>query len=303
MELSTISTQSLSKKLQYFDLSWQGETRRTELFIPENIKMPSPIVLMLHGAGGNSLMAAKQTDWCAKADKEGFIVAFPNGLPFDPDRSSSFLRNPQVWNSGVERGGIRVSDTDDVGFIGELIDQLKIKYSIDERKIFAAGFSNGGGMCWRLALELSEKLTAMAAVCSYLTVSEPWHQTRSIPALLIACLEDPLVPVDGGAVKDIWSRAEIMRPSVRISVEQYASFSGCSPRPTVRQINPDVSQLTYGPGKDGCMVEFYTVADAGHAYPGGPRLLSERIAGKATDALNATDVIWEFFKTGGRSVC
>ena len=151
-------------------------------------------------------------------------------------------------------------------------------------------------MCWRLAIELSRKVAAVAAVCSYLTVDEPWHQARPVPAIFIACLDDPLVPIDGGPVKDIWSRTEIMRPSVRKSVEKYATFIGCSADPHTDDMGHGVTKRRYGPGDEDCLVEFITVANAGHAYPGGPILLSERIAGKPTDAINATDHLWEFFQ-------
>jgi polyhydroxybutyrate depolymerase len=128
-------------------------------------------------------------------------------------------------------------------------------------------------------------------------MSEPLTQKQPVSALIIACIDDPFVPIDGGTVKDIWSRAEIQRPSVRLSVEKYAALMNCSLRPVTKQLGEDVLQLTYGSGRENSEVVFYTIADAGHVYPGGPRLLSERIAGKPTDALNATDVIWEFFKS------
>lgn len=255
---------------------------------------------MFHGAGGNSLMAAKQTSWCEKAEEEGFIVAFPNGLPFDPDRATSFLRNPQVWNSGVERGITaiteRVAENDDLGFTNALLDRLHQEFNVDESRTFAAGFSNGGGMCWRLAIELSNRFTAIATVCSYLSVAELLVQSHPVSALFIACADDPLVPIDGGPVKDIWSRAEIDRPSVRLSVARYAALIGCSVNPIHEQLTQNVSRLTYSDGDNMSRVVFYIIADAGHVYPGGPQVLSERIVGKPTDALNATDTIWQFFQ-------
>ncbi|HEY9684567.1 MAG TPA: hypothetical protein V6C86_23500 [Oculatellaceae cyanobacterium] len=297
-----MSTSSISKQLQTFELNFAGINRKVDYFVPTNLKEPSPVVLMLHGAGGTSLMAAKQTDWCAKAEQEKFIVVFPNGVSFDPSRPSGFLRNPQVWNSGVERGSARINYTDDVGFINLLLESMRERFEhlIDPKKIFAAGFSNGGGMCWRLGIELSAKLAGIAVVCSYLSLPEPWQQERPVPAVIIACLDDPLVPIDGGPVRDIWSRAEIFRPSVMQSVEKYAALVGCSDPPTSKQINEQVLLQSYSstspPFNDKkTRVDFYSVSGAGHAYPGGPRLLSERIAGKPTDALRATDVIWRFF--------
>jgi polyhydroxybutyrate depolymerase len=247
---------------------------------------------MLHGAGGNSLLAAKQTNWCEKAEAEKFIVAFPNGLPFNRSRPASFLRNPAFWNSGGTRPP---SSINDVLFLDQLLDELAQKYAIDPKKLFAAGFSNGGAMCWRLAIELSEKISAIAPVCSFISLPQPWHQTKAVSAIVISCLDDPLVPIDGGVVKDIWSRVETYRPSVREAVEDYSRLLKSTPPPLAHNLSSDVLMLSYRPGKDNSRLVFYTIADAGHSYPGGHPALSQRIAGKATNAIDATSLIWQFF--------
>lgn len=57
---------------------------------------PLPLVLMLHGGGGTGKAAAWEMEWTAKAEKEGFLVVFPNALARDPTKPSSFAGNPQL---------------------------------------------------------------------------------------------------------------------------------------------------------------------------------------------------------------
>jgi polyhydroxybutyrate depolymerase len=259
-----------------------------------------PLVLVFHGAGGDSEKAAGITGWDRKADDEEFIVAFPNGVPANPERPPSFLRNPQFWNAGSKRGADNRPGPDDVAFSDTIVDTMGKNYNLDWKRIYATGFSNGAAMCWRLGVELSNRIAAIGPVAGYLAVQDPKPE-KAVPAIVIACLKDPLIPIDGGIVKDIWSRQERNRPSVREVVKQYAVLCGCQQEPSSSDEQGGVTKIVYGPGQNGTEVVFYTIADAGHSYPGGRELLSERIVGKPTDKLNATDVIWDFFQSHPQS--
>src|SRR4051812_40754373 len=60
---------------------------------------PLPLVLVLHGTGSNSKIATEYNGWVSKADREGFAVVAPDGLPKQPGRPASIESNPRVWNS------------------------------------------------------------------------------------------------------------------------------------------------------------------------------------------------------------
>ena len=284
-----------------FDLTLNGLARNFLVHIPSgyNGSEALPLVLVFHGAGGDAERAAGITGWNTKADLEKFFVAYPNGLPPNIERPPSFLRNPQRWNAGSKRGATSDPGADDVGFSSTIIDTVGKNYNLDSTRVYATGFSNGAAMCWRLGVELSNRIAAIGPVAGYLAIQDP-HPEKVVPAIVIACLNDPLIPIDGGIVKDIWSRQERNRPSVREVVKQYAALCGCSPEPSSTQEDDGVTKIVYGPGKNGAEVVFYTIADAGHSYPGGREFLSERIVGKPTDKLKATHEIWEFFKTRSR---
>lgn len=271
-------------------LDFGGFQRTYRLHLPARYDSEKsyPLVLVFHGAGGTGELAAEITGWHHKADAEDFIAVFPDGLAKDPTRPQSFLRNPQFWNAGVASSG--VTRPDDVAFIDALVKELQRAYKIDSTRVYATGFSNGAAMAWRLAVDLSKVVVAIAPVAGFLAIPEP-ELIRAVPALVIACEDDPMIPIDGGRVKDIWSKEERTRPSLREIVKNYAAACGCQNEPELLFCEHGVTHLFYQP-----YVHFYIVPEAGHTYPGGAETLSERMFGKRTDKLNATDVIWRFFQ-------
>jgi polyhydroxybutyrate depolymerase len=249
---------------------------------------------MFHGGGGTARLAALSTRWSDQADQVGFAVVYPEGVRPDPRRPATFLRNPPFWNVGSGVGYAERVNVDDVGFIRGLLDELCERLPLDPERIYATGFSNGASMAFQVAMELPERIAAIAPVAGYLRCSRP-RPTRPIPMVYIAGAADPLIPLAGGGVESPWGELEDRPPVVR-SVETWASWLGCPPKPHVVSDRGGVRRVRYGPGERGAEVEFITIAEAGHVWPGGPAVLAERIAGKRTDKLNATDAIWEFFE-------
>src|SRR4030042_6134147 len=109
------------------------------LFIPEKIhNTPAvPVVLVFHGGGGKPENMPDVTRFDTLADAEGFVVAYPRGV----SRGESIERD--TWNAGLCCGYAKKNNIDDVGFIRALLDDLSSVVSIDPRRIFAAGLSNG----------------------------------------------------------------------------------------------------------------------------------------------------------------
>src|SRR6476646_2723068 len=113
-----------------------GEMKRTyHVHVPEkyDAKKPTPVVLALHGAAMTGRMMRWFTDLDRKADREGFIVVYPDGTG-----SGSFL----TWNAGsvFRLAGNRA---DDVAFLRAMLDDLGKKFNVDSKRVFATGMSNG----------------------------------------------------------------------------------------------------------------------------------------------------------------
>lgn len=147
---------------------WRNETtrhatqnRQYRLYIPKNYKatVPASLIIALHGMNATMEEFSNTIQIDKLADQENTIIVCPQALK---DTSSGLV----AWNSGVslQIGQQLNSSVDDVGFIRFLIDRIASQYAIDPGKVFAFGFSTGGFMTQRLALELNDKIKVFASV-------------------------------------------------------------------------------------------------------------------------------------------
>jgi polyhydroxybutyrate depolymerase len=251
-----------------------------------------PLLIALHGGDGTSQSMVSLTlgGLNSLADKEGFIVVYPDGVE-------------NQWNDGREGDFTRAhrEKIDDVGFISALIDHLAQKHKIDSKRIYATGISNGAMMSYRLACELSHKIAAVAPVCGAMPLDlvSRCSPAKPISVLVISGTEDRLVPWDGGSV--IGGRGRIL--SVPDSVKYWVTLNQCSATPvTTMEADTDpqdgtrVREEVYGQGKDGTEVILYAIEGGGHTWPGGLQYLSEAVIGRTSRDIDADVVIWDFFK-------
>jgi len=268
-------------------------------------KTPSPLVIMLHGGGGTARAAMWETGWAEKADKEGFLVVFPNAMARDPSRQSSFSSNPQLWNDGSDRFYSGQKAQDDVGFISALIDDLAAKFALDRRRVFLTGFSNGASMCFSIGARLSDRIAAIAPVAGALWFDPP-ELRHPVSLCYITGTVDPLNLIEGGEPKLATGASDSVRskskPPVRESIQKWAKALGCEMTPkSVSDFN-GVRTETYASCSNRAEVVYITVEGLGHTWAGGRSILPQSMVGPVSDRINATDVIWDFFNRHPGSV-
>jgi polyhydroxybutyrate depolymerase len=242
-----------------------------------------PLVIVLHGGGGNAQNAERMTGFSAKADKEGFVVVYPNG-------SGRLKTRLLTWNSGNCCGYALDNDADDVAFIRALIDSFVKLRNIDPQRVFVTGMSNGGMMAYRLGCELSDKIAAIAPVAGALNLGD-CQPTHPVSVIAFHGTADEHVLYNGGAPLrkvDIHPRVD---KSVAFGISFWVKQDGCSATPQ-RSEKGNIRTETYGGGKDGAEVVLYTVVGGGHAWPGGRAYLS---GAEPTKEISATDLMWQFF--------
>lgn len=271
-----------------------GIRRRYVLHVPASYDAARawPLLLMLDGRGGTPWTAIKITGWNAKADAAGFLVAYPEAMKLDPHGPQHFLTNPQMWNAGSGGSDVERAGPDDVRFLRDAIADVCGQFNVDRDRIFMAGFSNGASMTFRFALEAAELIAAIACLSGHFRLA-PARIREPVPLIYFFGERDPLSPFDGGPVELPWGQRE-NRPPAQFTVDAWRSVLGLSPEPRVES-GGGVTKRTYGPLRDGAEVQFYSVEDLGHVWPGGHRLLPERIAGPESHKLIANDLIWDFF--------
>lgn len=295
-------------------MEFGGKTRTYLLHVPHshNKAKPAPLVLVFHGAGGNSSQMVRLTGFNELADKHGFVVAYLDGYKGN-------------WNDGrgIQAWPAQRENIDDVSFVAALIEHLVKTLNVDRRRVYATGISNGGLISWRLACELSDKLAAVAPVARTLTgkMAAGCKPARPISVLMMMGVADPLVPWSGGE-QEMGRGVKVKVLSAPETVAHWVKANDCAAKPTTTEL-PDkdpadgtrVRREVYGRCKGSTEVVLYAIDGGGHTWPrpkGMPaletdnaarRALTERL-GKTSREINAGEVIWEFFashkKNAGR---
>ncbi|MEK6959090.1 MAG: PHB depolymerase family esterase [archaeon] len=254
--------------------------------IPEGMNVDDnyPLVVVFHGGGGNAENATRMSEMSAKADKEGFIVIYPNG-------TSAGLTNLLTWNAWTCCGYANDNNIDDVKFVKELIAQIKDIYNIDTKRIYATGLSNGAFLSYKLACEMSDTFAAVAPVAGSLTGT--CNPTDPVSILIFHGTDDQLVPYSGGVGT---ASADVREPDqpVSFAVNFWVSRNQCTTTPGVEQFG-SIKAETYSACLNSTEVKAYTIYGGGHAWPGGKEGIQNGNVDKPTAEISATDIIWEFF--------
>lgn len=268
-----------------------GKLRNYWTYVPAGINrtQPVPLLLVLHGSAGSGgdMMAVTQRGYERIADKDKFVVVYPDALE-------------RRWN---EQNG----DADDVGFLLAIIDNLAADSIIDIKRVAVAGISNGGMMAQRLACEYPDRVAVIATVAGSMPegLAGRCKPSKAVPVMVIHGTQDPIVPWEGGPVAGFEDFGKVL--SVRGTVAFWVANNRC-------RTNPVTSKEPDGDPADGTQVRkelFLDCADqkevalvsvegGGHTWPGGFQYLPERFIGKTSKDVDANQLTWEFFRRNFR---
>jgi polyhydroxybutyrate depolymerase len=259
-------------------LSYGGEERTYVLHIPSayDPSLATPLVLIFHGFGLNAEEMIRITGFNAQADLSGFVAVYPNGTGRKPS-----------WNGGDCCGEAAAAKVDDVGFVRALIEDLSKSVNVDHKRIYAAGFSNGAMMAYRLACELSDQVAAIAPVGATQAV-QTCQAGRPVSVLHFHGTNDQLNPYEGG----YGPGGVVSFAPVKDTIQFWVKQNGCPVQAQAKEAGNIVNER-YSPCAQDTAVELYTIVGGGHAWPGGESV-SEEIGAPTTEIL-ATPLIWEFF--------
>jgi polyhydroxybutyrate depolymerase len=261
-----------------------------------------PLVIALHGRGANgaSMVILTHKGFNKMSDQDGFIIVYPDGIELN-------------WNDGRmdEEANDRAhrDNIDDVSFISALIDSMIQDYNINPKRVYVTGISNGAIMSYRLACELSHKITAIAPVDGNIPIQifQECSPSRAVSVLAINNTDDPLVPFQGGYIYGIRKINLGKVLSANESIGFWITRNRCSVTPVVTEepdVDPNdgtrVTRKQYANGIEGTEVILYAVDGGGHTWPGGVQYLPAWIIGKTCRDFDASEIIWSFFKNHSR---
>ena len=232
------------------------------------------LVLNFHGRSSSAAEQEQRSGFSPLADQQGFIAVYPQGLPG--------ARGATGWTTTASAA----RQANDVLFVSDLLNQLQEGLCIDSARIYATGFSNGGGMTNLLACTLAGRVAAFAPVSgSYPPPLGGCQPVRSVPLLEIHGTADTVVPYNGN------SKAQY--PPVLSWLQGWAARDGCTGGPGTFYQQGRVTGLAWtGCQGDGAVIH-YRLAAGGHVWP---VATFNRPDGTTNHAVNAAALIWSFFQ-------
>lgn len=250
-------------------LDIEGTERTFYVHVPPQYKpgTPLPLVFNLHGRTASAQHQMEISQMNAKADEEGFVVVIPqaDNVP------------PTWWGAVPGETGEA-----DMLFFEALLEHLQTEISIDPERIYATGFSNGASMANRLGCVYSGVFAAVAPVAGGHVGWYDCEADHPVSVIAIHGIEDSIIPFEGNQ----------NNPKVHEWVEAWAERNGCDSAQAVDFPDENVTRENWENCRGENLVTLYAIAQAGHTWPGSDFRID--FAG-ATQAINATDTIWEFF--------
>ena len=284
-----------------FSLNHQNLRRSYLVHVPPQAasRRPLPLVLSFHGGGSNAEVMRSYTRMDAAADRDGYVVVYPNG-------SSGFQGRFLTWNAGNCCGPAVALKIDDVGFALAVIDDISARASIDASRIYATGLSNGSMMAYRLAAEASHRIAAVAGVAGAMSLQR-FTPARPVPLLHIHSMQDHIARFDGGfGPPATIADTRMFHTPVEDFMRKWLDHNGCPLKPDVLDAQqgaagtPDephsVIRRVYRPCREGVEVVLLQLGGGvGHVWPGGVRDYVPQLLGTGTAVVDANAEIWKFF--------
>ena len=261
-----------------------GRTRTYVLHLPQGREDQSslPLILVLHGGGGTAVGIQRVSGMNQVADREGFVVAYPQGTGW-----RNITRG--TWNAGGCCGYAMNQRTDDVGFLRAVMDEIERTHHTDPARVYVTGISNGGMMAYRLACELADRIAAIAPVAGALNYAL-CAPTQPVSVVIFHGTADQHVPYKGG--QGAAAREVRIDPPVSAAVSFWTTQNRCAPAPVV-DVRGTVKREQYQGCAQQTDVVLYTIEGQGHAWPGGQR--GWRFGDVPSRALSSSEAMWAFF--------
>ena len=156
----TIFNNSYSQIQQNRTMLFDGNNREYIIYVPSiyDGSEAYPLMFNFHGGGGTSIDFMNNTnDMRSVADTAGFIAVYPQAAVDPNDGSNAWLHKAPTSH-------------DDVFFIEAIIDTLSNDFFIDNNRVYACGYSEGGIFSYELACRLNNRIAAISSVSGSMLV-------------------------------------------------------------------------------------------------------------------------------------
>ncbi len=270
---------------------FEGKLRHYNVYLPQDFQANMPVILNLHGYGTIWTIEnhAKYTFMHDIADTSGFIVVYPGGSVAPNGRPG--------WNNGLRDHPFGQTDTtsNDVGFLLTLIDTLFAHYSIDLSQVYCCGFSMGGEMTYRMAIEVGNRFAAFASVSGKINDGSAGAGTPAgpYPILHFHGTNDDVETYSGANDGNLWPVEETIDYWLDNNNCAYEADTVSIPNTNLTD-GSTVQKISYLDCSDNSRVIFFKILGGGHGWPGSTKGIYT--GGKPNRDINASAEIVNFFK-------
>jgi polyhydroxybutyrate depolymerase len=270
-----------------------GGRERTFLsYAPAGLPPNAPLLIVLHGSvqDASTMRQFSGYEFERLADAHKFLVVYPDGY----EKNWNDCRRAATYPA-------RALDIDDKGFMAALIAWAVTSQKADPARVFVVGYSNGGQLAYRLALEMPERFAGIAAISANLPTDDNsicQKSGRAVPLAIVNGTADPINPYGGGRVS-LFGFGD--RGTVVSSAESAAQFARLHPEARKRTpapigekgAYPGLERMTWDVAGEARVV-LYSVIGGGHVVSQ-PYYRAPRMLGRMTPEFNAPQEIWTFF--------
>ena len=200
------------------------------------------------------------------SDTEGFLLVSPQGTPLKEEGKGSH------WNHELKTKQNK-SDVDDFGFVKALIGEISSNYSINSKRIYVCGYSNGASFANSLSCYLNNKIATVASIAGLMSTEivkyhKPLHPTAII---MFHGTADQVVPYEGikgyamsiDQTLDYWIRFNNANTIPKINTFKNDRTKIESPvyskKNTFKHNNVEIEHYSYADGRNGVSVEHYKI--------------------------------------------
>lgn len=223
-----------------------------------------PVILSFHGFGGSAAQQEEMSGLTPLARRAGMIIVYPQGRKARGGK--------RYWATQA-----RQDQAGELAFVRAILDYLKSHHSVDTRRVFATGISNGGGMAHMVAAHMSRQIAAIAPVSGAYYDYRATRPKTAVPVLAFHGAKDRLVPING--------RGQL--PDIHDWAGYWARQNGCSAQPLTQSSTPVAKRERWG--QCAAPVTLVTLVQGRHNWPGNAR----RPSGHPT--VDASQEIIKFF--------
>lgn len=227
-------------------------------------KKPLPLVMVLHGYGAGGFLQTAYFRLEKLVESKQFLLVAPDGTP---DKGGK-----RFWNAVDSCCDFDKTNVDDVKYLTGLVDEIGSKWTIDRKRVYLVGHSNGGAMSYRLACDAADRFAA-AFVLAPLFYGDASKCNPKAPISIrhLHGTADETVAYEGNGASPGSLVANY--PAAPKVVETWAKLNGCNATPSPAGAPIDLDKgvpgaettVTSYPGcRDGAVTELWSMAGTKH---------------------------------------